>query len=278
MRQRVRFTPQRTTRMVPALIAAVGAVLVIQSAAVIAATDAAPFGRDRIVPQHVAVWVEDARLTIDLRGYGDLQLIASIAIPDYDMRLPVVISDIAKQWELSGTYPFGTCYRLRPNSATEAANWHTYALQIDLCSTAWGTPGQAKASILPASTFSEPVVDGEPSSIVPDPRIELGPNGMVGRVPGPFLLTLRFPSICLEWSRDAARARLRAGNVVLNDNLGWWWDDTHPHVLHLGPFALDLGSGRVAYRTNGFAYPTRLTVSISESEIGGGALELELWD
>jgi hypothetical protein len=244
----------------------------------LAGAAAAPFGRDQVIPQYVAVCVEDAQLTIDLRGRGDLQLTASIAIPDYDMRLPVCLCEIASRWEIFGTYPFGTRYQLRTNAPQAAANWRSFALQVDLRSTAWGTPGQAKAWILPASQFSQEACDGDLCPIVPNPRIELGPSELIGHTPGPFLLTLRFPAVCLEWSRDTGRARVRAGNVVLKDSLDWWWDDVFPQILHVGPFSLDLGEGRVAYRTNGASYSTRLAVSISESEIGGGALELQLWD
>ena len=120
----------------------------------------------------------------------------------------------------------------------------------------------------------------EKYALDPPVTVELGPAGMMGSANQPYQAEITFPTMYLEWMGYSQTARLRAGNIVLDDNVGWRWDDANPNAIYISSFHIDLASGVVTYYRT---YPTRiveptlLQVVIDDSDPNVIFWEPNLW-
>ena len=171
--------------------------------------------------------------------------------------------------------------------------WSTFALCLDFPKFDWGTGTGYTVSLVPTSVFSSyrdglgvPVAPGDKYPISPAPSVELGPMNKKGFIKHPYSAHIRFDDVALEWFDWSGKARLRAGNVVLFNNLSWSWDTTNPDAMRIhlgwGSFLVDLAAKTVQFVYHKYpqpqtVHPTSLSVTVDE---GGGyfiPLEPDLW-
>lgn len=225
-------------------------------------------------PRSIAIELDDPLMAVDLKGDGKLQLGGTIPVPG-SQPLSRVLVNICTAWNLWHPYG-GTVYQIRPDPITSNIQWTNYALNIDVPSLSWGAT-TASASIIRASDYMRSQPTRIP--IVPAPTVELGPGAAQDTEPRPYMAMITFPEVRLEWFRATDQARVRAGNLVLVNGYGFWWDDTDPNVFHLGQFKIDLDQRLVYYvERDGTEVLTSLGVAVDDSA-GGDVfyLEPDLW-
>lgn len=225
-------------------------------------------------PRSIAIELDGPWTAVDLKGDGRLQLAGSIPVAG-SQPLSRVVVNICTVWNLWHPYG-GTIYQVRPDPITSNIQWTNYVLNIDVPSLSWGAT-TASASIIKASDYMR----SQPTriAIVPTPTAELGPGAAQDTEPRPYMAMIRFPKVSLEWFRATDQARVRAGNLVLVNGYGIWWDDLDPNVFHLGQFKIDLDQRLVYYvERDGTDVLTSLGVTVDDSA-GGDVVYLEpdLW-
>jgi len=230
-------------------------------------------------PWKISVEIQDVTLYVDLRKQGQLQLNAQLPQAGSQYGIGAVLINICSEWDLHGTYPGAVYYQVRP-SLTQQAHWVNYALQVDVPSLLWGTPIGTGVHIIPAARFGSMAPASEKYGIVPSANVELGPAAMQGQASEPYVAEITFPTVHLEWFEWSQTARYRAGNVVLQSNAGFHWDQSNPNGIYIGNLHIDLHTGVVSYvnwRAGGTMQPTLLQVIIDDSDSGMIPLEPDLW-
>lgn len=216
-------------------------------------------------PKSVRVEIGQAKLLVDLRHSGPLNITAAIPLTDgrthYD-----VIDNLCIYWQLYGSWPNASMYQVRPTPMTGKTEWANFVLHLSIPSMVWQAT-DARAYVLDKRYFQTIPATTQLQPIQPTPTVDIGPIGMMGTpgVPTPYQADIVFPKVHVEWFRDTGQARLRAGNVVLHNDFGCYWDEANPNTLQIGSFRIDLASGTVAYTEGAQVLPTTLSVEVDDS-------------
>ena len=193
-------------------------------------------------PRKISVEISNAYLEISLR-YGSMSLWAPYfeAPGTRDSVSMSFSSFFGHPVDMHGTYPGATFYQVRPSKDAKVA-WQNFALQIDVPKLEHGTPIGLGVCIIPAAQFGSLPMPSEKFAITPAPTVEI-----VEWLKQPDIAEITFPSLSVEWIEWSQTARYRVGNVVLNGNVYWRWDETNPNAIHIGNFLIDLVSGVARY-------------------------------
>jgi len=216
-------------------------------------------------PKSVTVQLGAAKLMVDLRHMGPLNITCDIPLADgtthYD-----VIDNLCVNWQLYGTWPNASMYQVRPTPLTGAAEWSTFVLHLSVPSMTWGATN-AQAYVLDKRYFQSIPALNVLQPIQPTPSVLIGPMGMQGTpgYPTPYQADITFPAVTLEWFRNTGEARLRAGNVVLHSDFGHYWNPSKLNTLQIGSFMIDLASGHVAYYEGYQLLHTALTAVVDDT-------------
>jgi hypothetical protein len=216
-------------------------------------------------PKSVTVELGPAKLMVDLRHTGPLNIASDIPLSDGSTHYDV-IDNLCINWQLYGTWPNATMYQMRPTPLTGAAEWSTFVLHISVPSMAWGATS-AQVYVLERAYFQSIPATTSLHAIQPTPSVLIGPMGMQGTpgYPTAYQADITFPAVTLEWFRDTREARLRAGNVVLHRAFGHYWNPSKLNTLQIGSFMIDLLSGRVSYYEGSQLLQTALTAIVDDS-------------
>jgi hypothetical protein len=228
-------------------------------------------------PRRITVEMSNAYLQFGLKGPTFMRLTVPFPISGYQLAVGFDYVPAASH----GTYPGATYYQVRPSKDAMMA-WENFALHIDVPTLAFGTPPGLGVYIIPAAQFGRHPVPSDKFTIIPAPTVELGPAGMMGPTNLPHLAEITFPTLSVEWIEWSQTARYRAGNVVLDSNVYWRWDDTNPNAIYIGRFHIDLVSGVVSEcfdPTSGICGPstTLFQVIIDDGDPSSVYFEPDLW-
>lgn len=196
-----------------------------------------------------------------------------------------------RNWQFKpATYwPYAKQY-LISNPRTD--EWVNFAMCLDVPNLAWGPSTSSSLSLIAPSVFSSfrkgdgiLVPASQKHAIIPTPTIEMGPaNARGGAISSPYLVTITFPQVKLEWFRWSGQDRLRAGNVVLRSHLGNVWHTTNLNAIYLagGRLLVDLAAQTVHYVETDRSgvetlYLTPLTVTIDDGPAYFILFEPTLW-
>lgn len=216
-------------------------------------------------PKSVTVELGAAKLMVDLRHMGPLNIVSDIPLANGSSHYDV-IDNLCVNWQLYGTWPYATMYQVRPTPITGAAEWSTFVLHISVPSMTWGATN-AQAYVLDKRYFQSVPATNNLQPIQPTPSVLIGPMGMQGTpgYPTPYQADITFPAVTLEWFRSTGEARLRAGNVVLHSNYACYWNPSKLNTLQVGSFMIDLLSGHVAYYEGTQLLHTALTAVVDDT-------------
>jgi hypothetical protein len=219
-------------------------------------------------PKSVTVELGAAKLMVDLRHMGPLNIACDIPLANGSTHYDV-IDNLCINWQLYGSWPNASMYQVRPTPLTGAAEWSTFVIHIAVPSMTWGATN-AQAYVLEKRYFQSIPSNTSLQPIQPTPSVLIGPLGMQGTpgYPTPYQADITFPSVTLEWFRSTGQARLRAGNVVLHSDFGYYWNPAKLNTLQVGSFMIDLASGRVAYYEGNQLLHTSLTAVVDDSPEG----------
>ncbi len=216
-------------------------------------------------PKSVTVSLGPAKLMVDLRHMGPLNIVSAIPLSDGSTHYDV-IDNLCINWQLYGVWPNATMYQMRPTPLTGAAEWSTFVLHISVPSMTWGATN-AQVYVLEKAYFQSIPAATSLYAIQPTPSVLIGPMGVQGTpgYPTAYQADITFPDVTLEWFRETRAARLRAGNVVLHSAFGHYWNPSKLNTLQIGSFMIDLPSGRVAYYEGSRLLQTSLTAIVDGS-------------
>jgi hypothetical protein len=216
-------------------------------------------------PKSVTVELGPAKLMVDLRHMGPLNIASSIPLSGGSTHYDV-IDNLCINWQLYGVWPNATMYQVRPTPLTGAAEWSTFVLHISVPSMTWGATN-AQVYLLENKYFQSIPATANLHAIQPTPSVLIGPMGMQGTpgYPTAYQADITFPAVTLEWFRETREARLRAGNVVLHSAFGHYWNPSKLNTLQIGSFMIDLPSGRVSYYEGSQVLQTALTAVVDDS-------------